>query len=262
MLSQSSTTNYVPIVNEPFLYLTGLGLSNNVSTPNSVMNIAIGQCRDSTDSFDINLNSPININILNKGAGGLDTGSITASTVYAILLISDPVNGNPTNAIFTLSPTSPAIPFGYTAYRVIGFCTTDSSSHIQKGQWTSGGTGYRKFKYDTFPATSVTSGNSTSYTPIDLSAFVPSNIPELPVDIYYLFSPAAANHTFDLQGFNRQSGGFGTHITGQVASVFVTGNTEIIAEINTSNSHPSINYRVSNNTDAVGFYVAGYTLNI
>lgn len=263
MFSYNSPPNYIPIINEPFLYIVGLGLSNDATTPNNIIDIAVGQCRDSTDAFDINLGSAIKVNITAKGAGGLDTGSVAASKVYAVILISDPISGNPTSAMFTLTPTAPSMPFGYSAYRVIGYATTDGSSHILLGQWTSGGTGHRRFVYDTPQATSVTAGNSTTLAAVDLSALVPSGIPELPVNIYYAYTPNAAGDTFLMQGYNRSSGGYATKITGQVASVVISGNDVVVAELNASSSNkPEINYKVSSGSDAVAIDVSGYTLNI
>jgi hypothetical protein len=266
MFSNTAPANYIPIVNDPFLYLTGLGISNNATTPNSLLNVAVGQCRDSTDAFDILVPSALVINSATAGLNGLDTGTIAASKIYAVIVVYDPVSGNPTGAMITLTSLAPSLPFGYSVYRVIGYVTTDSSKNFLKGQWTAGGTGYRKFVYDIPQATAVTAGSQTAYTtPVDLSALVPSLIQELPVSIYYSYTPAAASHTLTLQGFNRTSSGYANVITSQVANVIVTGLVEVIAELNAASSpanKPEINYKVSSGSDAVALNVAGYTLNI
>lgn len=261
MFSYNSPPNYIPIINEPFLYIVGFGLSNDATTPNNIMDIAAGQCRDSTDAFDINLGTAITINITNKGFGGLDTGTVAANKIYAIVVISDPINGNPTGAMFTLTPSAPSLPFGYSVWRSIGYASTDSSSHILKGQWTAGGTGRRKFVYD-IPQAALTSGSATSLTGVDLINLVPPSIAELPVNMYYIYTPAAAGHTAIIQGYNRTSSGAATTITGQVTSVQITGNFEVIAEINASNSHPEVKYVVGNGSDTLSLSVSGYSLNI
>lgn len=265
MFSNSNPANYIPIVNDPFLYLVGGGISNDATTPNTLLDVAALQCRDSTDAFDIILGSPVVINAGVNGLNGLDTGSLAASKMYAVLAIFDPVSGNPAGAMISLSPSAPLMPFGYSAFRVIGYVATDSSSHFLKGQWTAGGTGQRRFVYDVPQATAVTSGNATALTAVDLSALVPSLIPELPVSINYSYVPNAAGDTLIMQGVNRTSGGIGAKITGQVTTVPVTGNVDIIAELNASSSpanKPEINYKVSSGSDAVAINVAGYYLNL
>jgi hypothetical protein len=262
MFSYNNPPNYIPIINEPFLYIVGLGLSNDATTPNNIMDIAVGQCRDSTDTFDINLGSPIKINITNKAAGGLDKGSVAANSLYAIVLISDPVSGNPTTAMFTLTPSAPQMPFGYSAWRVIGYAATDASSHILLGQWTAGGTGHRLFAYDIPQATSVTAGSSTTLAPVDLVTLVPSGIAELPVNLYFALTPGSIGNSFLVQGFNRSASGFATKVAGMVSGTQTLGVVQVIAEINAANGHPEINYLLTSNTDRIALSVAGYELNI
>lgn len=246
--------------------MVGLGLSNDTvsgSSYETTIDIAVGQCRDSSDVYDILVPSPIKAVITNSGFGGLDTGTVAASTVYAVIVVYDPVNGNPTGAMFTLSPASPLMPYGYSAWRVLGYVATDGSSHILKGQWTAGGTGRRLFQYDVPQATAVTAGNSTSLAAVDLSALVPGGILELPVNIYYAYTPASAGNAFLMQGYNRTSSGFATKITGQVMSQAITGNAQVIAELNASSSNkPEINYKVGNSSDAVAIDVSGYSINL
>src|SRR5579859_2826680 len=137
----------VPIVNLPFLYINGLGISNDGTTPNTLLDVAVGQCRDSTNVFDIALNSSIQISTAFSGINGLDTGSITASTVYAIYVIADSLNVNVPAGLLSLSLTTPTLPGGYNIFRLIGFCTIDSSSHILKGYWV-GASNTRSFVFD------------------------------------------------------------------------------------------------------------------
>src|SRR6185503_13914885 len=183
MFSQSNPANYVPIINDPFLYMTGFQIANDATTPNTKLDVGAGQCRDSTDSFDIILNSSVVINAAANGINGLDTGSLGASKVYAVHVISDPTGANVSGCMVSLSATAPLLPFGYGSFRVIGYVTTDSSSHFLKGYWTAGNTGVRSFVYDAPIATAVTAGAATSYTAVDLSTFVPGGYAQLPISV-------------------------------------------------------------------------------
>ncbi len=251
-------SNYTPIVNLPFIYINGLQISNNATTPNTKVDIASGQCRDSTNSFDIVLNSGITVNAAVNGLNGLDTGTFAASKVYAIVMVSDPVSGQPTGAVLTLTPSQPYMPFGYSAFKVIGYITSDGSTHFLAGYWTAGNSGKRSFTYDAPIATAVTAGASTTYAAVDLSAFVPAGIAELPVSIAYALTPGAAGRTLKLQGAN--STGDAVTITGQVTSVIVSGNASVLAQL--VSAVPKIAYKVANSGDAVALNVAGYELSL
>ena len=108
----------VPIVNLPFLYLENLFFTCGASS----VFISTGQCRDSSNAYDMVLNAPIAINAAVNGVNGLDQGVLAYDTMYFIVLISDPVTLLPTAARLTTAPTNPLMPFGYSAFRVIGAC--------------------------------------------------------------------------------------------------------------------------------------------
>src|SRR5580692_3582295 len=93
-------TQLDPIINQPFLYVNGLLVSNDATTPNTVLDIAAGQCRDSNNVIDMILgdflnegygtdNSSTSLNAAVNGLNGLDTGSLAASTMYAVYIIAD-----------------------------------------------------------------------------------------------------------------------------------------------------------------------------
>lgn len=116
----------------PRNYLTGLILSNDAGTPNTVIDIAIGIARDSTNLVDITLNSAFTKSlastwVVGTGNGGLDTGTIASSTWYHVFAIS---NGSNSDILVSTSVTSPTLPSGYTYFRRIGSVKTDGSSHI------------------------------------------------------------------------------------------------------------------------------------
>ncbi len=177
-----------PIVNQPFLYINGLLLSNNATTPNTKLDVAAGICRDSNNIVDINLgnylnqgnaavtaNSATTINFAVNGANGLDSGSFAASTFYYVYAIADSSGKHQPAAIASLSASAPTLPFGYDSIRVIGACKSDGSTHLL-AYYTSGSSADRYFQWDAPIAVTVTdSGTSASYSAMDLSTGVPAS---------------------------------------------------------------------------------------
>ena len=50
-----------PVVNLGELYVQNLQLTNDGTTPDSILNIAAGQCRDSTNSQDITVSAALDV---------------------------------------------------------------------------------------------------------------------------------------------------------------------------------------------------------
>jgi hypothetical protein len=63
----------------------------------------------------------------NGAVNKLDTGTVAASTFYWVWLIS---NGTTFGGLYSLSPTAPSLPSGYTYKLLVGCVQTDGSSHI------------------------------------------------------------------------------------------------------------------------------------
>lgn len=241
---------------QPFYYVNGLGLSNDATTPNTKLDVAIGTCLDSTATYQLNLAAPVVINAATNGLNGLDTGTFAASKVYSVYLVGDPVSGQAAGAMISLSAT-PLLPFGYSAFALIGYAVSDASTHFLKGYWTAGDSSRRNFFYDAPQATAITAGAATTYTAIDLSALVPA-VDNLPVWIASAFTPGAASRTLKLQPTGAT--GDAITITGQVTSVVVSSNSYLLAKIATAK--PEISYIVSNAGDAAAINVAGYEFNL
>lgn len=175
------------IVNQPSLYMNGLLLSNNATTPNTKLDVAAGICRDSNNLVDIILgnylsmsgigtaNSATVVNFAVNGANGLDTGTIAASTFYYVFAIADSSGKHTPAAIASTSATAPTLPLGYDSIRCIGACKTDGSSHLL-AFYASGSGSSRYFQWDAPIAVTVTaSGTSASYSAMDLSTGVPAS---------------------------------------------------------------------------------------
>ena len=239
-------------------YANGLGISNDATTPNTLLDVATGSIMDSTQTYQIFTESPLVINAALNGLNGLDTGTFAAATVYAVYLVADPVALQATGAMISKSLTGPLMPFGYSAYALIGYATTAAgAAHFLPGYWSAGNSSLRMFTFDAPLATAVTAGASTTYANVNLIHAVP-NVANLPVSIYSVYTPAAAGNTLSLQAGNAT--GAQAVVTGQVATVPVVSISEVLAQPVTITSvvSPVVNYKVIA-SDAVAVDVAGYT---
>ena len=109
-----------------------------VWTDAATVTVQIGTCRDSTDSFDMELVSTQAVAISSSGAGGLDTGSESSGTAtwYYVYLIQ----GTPgTSAVLSTNASNPTLPAGYKYYRRIGAVMNWTDNDIQKFTMTGKG---------------------------------------------------------------------------------------------------------------------------
>lgn len=261
----SSFDNAVPIVNQPFLYINELKISNDATTPNTKLDVSAGICRDSTNTYDINLgnfngqnnsgsaNANTIINAAVNGVNGLDTGALGASSLYAVYVVGDAVSGNATCAMLSLNQSQPLLPFGYNVFRKIGYVVTDGSSHLVAGYW-SGNNNSRQFTYDAPIATSVTAGTSATYAAIDLTALVPP-VDQLPVHFKANWTANAAADVFNMQGANSTGDAWTViaPVAGATAHTVAFG--QVLAQL--VSGAPKVNYKVSA-VGGVAINVAGY----
>jgi hypothetical protein len=108
------------------------------------------------------------IDISTNGVAGLDTGSVAANKFYFIWIIS---NGTQYSAMYSLSPSAPTMPSGYTYKLLAGCVLTDSSSHIihtsQIGQHV---------RYSTpFVIATDTTNNNVSLVVLSVLAAIPQD---------------------------------------------------------------------------------------
>lgn len=238
----------------PF-YFNGLGISNNATTPNTLLNVAAGSCLDSTGTFQLTLAAGVVINAAANGLNGLDTGTFAVSTVYKVFVVFDPVTLQAAGAMISVSAT-PLLPFGYSAYALIGYATTDASAHFLAGYWSDNDSARRTFTYDA-PIIALNAGTQTSYTGVALTAFVPP-VANTPVVIYSNFTANAAADIENLQGYN--STGDAVTIVAPVAgaTAHTTQQNVVLAQLNSA--APSIKYKVS--AGSLSLYVCGYTFDL
>lgn len=246
----------VPAEQQPFKYVYGLQISNNATTPNTKVDVAVGQCRDSNDIIDIVISTAMTIDATVNGYNGLDTGSLAASTFYAIYAIADSANYNPSGFIMTVQTSSvPLMPLGYDSYRLIGYVLTDGSSHFLLFYMAAAASGnLRYIQYDAPITITVTdSGTSASYSAMSLAPAVPTAGWEK-VKVYAKWDPNAAADVLTFQA----AGGTGNWLINTAVSTTVQDfNFDILPKL--SSSVPKISYKVSAGT-LTAVTVLGYDL--
>jgi hypothetical protein len=107
-------------------YLSGLGIANNVADATNDIDVAVGECRDSTNAQDIVLGTALTKRLdavwaVGTGQGGLDTGA-AVNNWYHVFVIRRADTGV-VDALFSLSPTAPTLPTNYTHFRRVGSIT-------------------------------------------------------------------------------------------------------------------------------------------
>lgn len=255
----TGTYNAFPFSSFIPFYVNGLGISNDATTPNSILDVAVGSIVDSTGTYQMVVKSPLTVSSAFVGVGGLDTGTVAASTVYSVYLISDPVTNNPISLLLSkaLPAVGPLMPFGYSAWALIGYAVTDSSMHFLAGYWTDSDAAYRQFVYDAPQATAVTAGHATSFTAVSLAAFVPQGA-NRHVWINTSYVPNTAGNTLRMQPTSGT--GVPVTITGQVSTVAVTTNSYLTSSLVSTTQE--ISYALTSASDSVAINVYGYDFHL
>lgn len=268
--SGSGTLNPLsPIVNQGNLYVTGMQLTY---LTNSTFSVGVGQCRDSTDTVDLimgaklyqasgagNTNNSttssvaVTVTRTATGAGGLDTGTLAASTLYYVYAIGDSRSFNATSVVFSLSATTPNLPAGYDCFRRVGCVSTNGSSQIRKFVQTGSGTN-RKTWYDAgvAPGSAATAGSTTFVTIGTLTTLVPAIACEAILTVS--LTPNTAGNTLRVQPFG------GTNGYAQISSNVTTKAqfAQLSCPMGLNAGVPEIDYATSEASDVVAFLVAGY----
>lgn len=163
--------------------LKGIWVSNTTSTwtANQLMLLNSSNQPIIANSYSQTLNTAT------SGAGGLDTGSIAASTAYAVYAIYNATSLT-TSILISVSFTAPTLPSGYTYSERIGSLRTDGSSNLigflqfgNKFQYMVGSNLTR------LPViVSGTAGNASvgSYVAVSITTFIPTTASEIIVQAY------------------------------------------------------------------------------
>lgn len=241
-LLPSQTPSAIPFLNTKYMSIYSLPVINNATTPNTKIDVGTGVCRDSTDTYDMINAASVTINAAANGLNGLDTGTFAASKLYYVHLVSDPVSANTTGAMISLSATAPLMPFGYSAFRVIGFMVSDGSTHFLLC-YNSGDQNARRFTFDAPKATSVTAGTSATYAAINLSTYIPANMDNLPLLVQYDWTANAAADVLALQGGNSTGDQLKAIAPVAGATAHTVGEGVVLSQLVAG--VPTINYKVS-----------------
>lgn len=136
LITQAGTSKKISFNDFPMPtnYIGGLITSYNATDPDADVDIAPGSCRDDGDAANLRLISSLTKQLdaawaVGTNQGGLDTGSIAPTTLYAIWLIKRSDTGV-VDALFSTSFTSPTMPTDYDLKRLIGAVKTDATSDI------------------------------------------------------------------------------------------------------------------------------------
>lgn len=141
---------------------------------NAKAKIFAGFVADSTRTAIIEWTSTLNVDIETSGVGGLDTGSESADTWYAVHVIGDTTGVNAPAGIFSESPGFPTLPSGYDVFRRVGWVRNPSNSNFLRMRQTGNGRD-RWVDWDANDEQFVISGGSaSSFTNVDASAYAPS----------------------------------------------------------------------------------------
>lgn len=250
-----TSPNAVPIVNLSELYINNLQVSR---TSNTVLAIAAGQCRDSTNVFDISVASALSLNSANSGANGIDTGTFTASKMYAVHVIFDPSYNYAPACLLSLSATAPTMPYGYSVFRCVGFWGVDGSTHFYIGEYI-GDQNRREFYYDALLATPITAGNSNTFAACALTNLVPPQT-QIEVDFYMNFTANAAADTAAFRPTGSSSTNGQHIITAGVAGATAHTDQKVRLLARTAAGVPSIDYKVS--AGAIAIDIEAFTVNL
>jgi hypothetical protein len=243
----------IPAVNAPYLSVSNLEIT---ILGDETLTVAAGRARNSSNENDIILDALVTVSNLEVGLNGIDTGTVQASKVYALYVVGDSSQNNPTGAMLSLNQSSPLIPSGYDMYRLIGYAVTDATSDFYMGYFY-GSANDRRFVYDSPQASDITGGSSGTYAAATLTAVVPAK-ENIPVLFNLNWNANAAGDTMGLQPFGATGDTF-SNIAG------VAGGTAhtimfptVMAQLDSG--VPKVKYKVSAGTIAIN--VSGFSYSI
>lgn len=255
-----------PIIQLPFLYISGLNISVGAAAGSALLLIAPGACRDSNNNIDMevgfanlqgNVNSaPITINPAAVGANGIDQGALVASQTYSVYLIADSRGYLPVAGIVSQSSNAmPLLPLGYDSLRLLGFVQTNGSALFTQATVLNA---VNAKAFYVSPASSVLSGGAaTTFTNVDMTAPLPTTPAFGIVLLTVNYTPAAAGNNVQF----RYSGSTDTAglvtVTGVAAGVPQQNQVQVVY---TGGATNNMDYKVSSASDSVSLLVNGWII--
>lgn len=249
-------SNFTQLSNLSTKYVTNCIVS--YGTVNT-LTIGTGQCRDSTNTFDIVISSPLVISSLASASGlpnGLDTGTIAANTWYAVFAIFDPSNFVPVAGLISLSGTAPIMPsyngVTYGAFRLLGWMRTNGSGNFLPATITGNGN-LRKHYWDAGISV-LSAGAATTFAQVNCGGAAPS-IDNIELTFDASFTPAAAGNNVNFRPTTStatQVDGF----TGTNAGVVQELQIKLLTKL--SSNAPSLDYKNSAAGGSTTLFVRGF----
>lgn len=237
-----------PIVNDGEKYLQGLNLSR---TDDAVVAIASGAARDSTNVVDIEVSSALAVSNIVSGVNGLDTGSVAASTMYAVYVIGDSTRHNDAAGLLSLSFSDPTLPSGYDVFRRVGAVLTDGSSdNLEFHQY---GEGKERMCYYDVAISELSNGQSATYAAVDLATSVPPVRCEVLLLVDY--TPNSATNKAHFLPFS-SSATNGVVQFGYGVAAAQRGMLQAPSSLDSA--VPKIKYKLDNSSDSLDLSVSGY----
>lgn len=242
-----------PIVNARIAYVNGLALSWLTTTTFSV---GAGACSNSNDVNDITLSAPVTNVITHVGVNGVDIAAAVASTFYAVYVIGDSTEYQPTASLISLaSNAAPSLPFGYDMYRRVGFILTDGSANVLKF-WQYGNGSGKDMWYDTPIATPAIT-TATTYATQSLAAGIPAIACETFLKVQY-----TANSATNVVNM----GPFGSIPTAAMVifgyGVAAEQQGMAVVPCALNSGVPTIEHKETSASDALALLVSGYRDNL
>lgn len=155
------------------------GLATNWLTGTTV-NIEAGAAKNIANTFYMPLAATTVINFGVNGAGGLDTGSLTANNWYYGWLIGDSTENNAPTVIGSLASTfaglSPNLPAGYDRGRRVSVYRAVSGPVLREFKQLGRESGQRRYAWNNiqYATTQVLSSYSTvAWTTLNCASFIP-----------------------------------------------------------------------------------------
>lgn len=166
----------LPIIDLGLIYINGC-IPTVANAPLSPQDITItpGQLRDSTNTFDIVVNSPLVVSLAFNGVGGLDTGTVEANHFYPVYVIYDSSQSNNPAGLLSRSATNPVMPslngVTYSHFRLIGYIKTDESLNVIGFRVVGTGNDRKNLWDDRISVLSA--GTATTFTSVSTSPATP-----------------------------------------------------------------------------------------
>lgn len=274
-----------PPVNKGAYYMTGLQMAYATTT---TLTIAAGQCRDSTNTNDINMTSAVTINVRNNGANGLDQGVLAPNTFYAVFAVGNSTANDaslaaaasqptppiqppttitastgglfaPAIGLISLSATAPALPSGYDMFRRVGYILTNGTAapNTLILKFDQVGNNSQRWMYYDAPIVALAATAQAAFTALNINV-TNNSVPAMATNVLFEadLDPAAAADFVALQpGSSTNATGYYARMSGDVMAVHHFGNMTVPCSLVAGN--PTINY-VTDAASTVALKVVGY----